>query len=94
MEKNTWGLQFVKINTNDNEFETLLALNSGTEEKARQVFDRIKAEFAENKGEPDCVIDLLDDDDSIVDDFAITTDQAKTIASLLGHSIQGRAVSA
>jgi len=78
----------VKINTDDNKFVTLLALNSGSEAKAREVFSRIKAEFAENKGEPDCVVDLLDDDDSIVDDFAITTNQAQTIASLLGHSIR------
>jgi len=85
--KNTWGLQFVKINIEDNEFETLLAINCGSEEKARKVFSRIKIEFSENKGEPDCVVDLLDEDDSIVDDFAITTDQAKTIASLLGYVI-------
>ncbi|MNC13534.1 hypothetical protein D3C76_114530 [compost metagenome] len=82
MTYNTWGLQFVKIDTQENEFKTLLALNSGSEEKAWEVFNRIKAEFAENTGEPpDCVIDLLDKDDSIVDDFAITLAQAKTIAS-------------
>lgn len=88
MSENTWGIQFVKINTEKNEFETLLALNTGSETKARETFNRIKTEFTENKGEPDCVVDLLDSDDSIIDDFSITITQAKNIASLLGHSIE------
>lgn len=86
MQNNTWGLQFVRINEQD-EFETLLALNIGSEKKTKEVFDRVKKEFSENKGKPDCLLDLLDNGDSIVDDFAITTDQARSIASLLGHEI-------
>ncbi|WP_342436753.1 hypothetical protein NSS79_25985 [Paenibacillus sp. FSL L8-0436] len=65
----------------------MLVLKGVSKEYAKETFNRIKSEFVENKGEPDCVVDLLDEDDSIVDDFAITTAQAKTIASLLGHSI-------
>ncbi|MBA9086523.1 hypothetical protein FHR92_003001 [Fontibacillus solani] len=87
MNENTWGLQFVRINIQANEFETLLVLKGVSEEYARETFNRIKSEFSENKGEPDCVVDLLNEDDSIVDDFAITNDQAQTIASLLGHSL-------
>ncbi len=87
MSEQSWGLQFVKINTEKNEFEDLLVLKGVSESYAREVFDRIKTEFAENKSEPDCVVYLLDEDDSIVDDFGITTAQAQTIASLLGHSL-------
>lgn len=36
MTQNTWGLQFVKIDTEENEFKTLLALNNGSEAKARK----------------------------------------------------------
>lgn len=88
MDNNTWGLQFVKINTKDNKFETLLALNTGSEAETRAIFDRIKNEFTENKGEPDCIVDLLDADDSIVDDYALTKNQVISIASLLGHKIK------
>ncbi|OMD04715.1 hypothetical protein MKX34_11660 [Paenibacillus sp. FSL R5-0636] len=87
MDENTWGLQFVRIDVQANEIETLLILKGVSEEYARETFNRIKLEFSENKGEPDCVVDLLDEDDSIVDDFGITLSQAKSIASLLGHSI-------
>jgi hypothetical protein len=87
MNEETWGLQFVKVNTEENKFEDLLVLKGVSESYARETFDRIKAEFTENKGEPECVVDLIDEDDSIVDDFAITISQAKSIASLLGHSI-------
>ncbi|WP_438498589.1 hypothetical protein [Paenibacillus sp. IHBB 3054] len=89
MNVDTWGLQFVKINVLKNEFETLLILKGVSEKYAKETFNRIKTEFAGNNGEPDCVVDLLDEDDSIVDDFGITLSQAKSIASLLGHSIAG-----
>lgn len=87
MNEQTWGLQFVKVNTEENKFEDLLVLKGVSESYAREIFDRIRTEFTENKGEPDCVVDLLDEGDSIVDDFGITLSQAKSIASLLGHSI-------
>lgn len=87
MNADTWGLQFLKINVLQNEFETLLILKGVSEKYAKETFNRIKTEFKENNGEPDCVVDLLDEDDSIVDDFSITINQAKIIASLLGHSI-------
>jgi hypothetical protein len=87
MSEQTWGLRFVKVNTEENVFEDLLILKGVSESYAREVFERIRTEFAENKGEPDCVIDLLDEDNSIVDNFTITLTQAQTIASLLGYSI-------
>lgn len=85
--ENTWGLQFVKVNVEENNFETLLGLNMQTEEKTREIFNRIKSEFTESKNEPDCVVDLLDEDDSIVDDYALTMDQVITVASLLGYVV-------
>ncbi|MFF2532248.1 hypothetical protein ACFVS2_25395 [Brevibacillus sp. NPDC058079] len=87
MTENTWGLQIVKVNVEEGGFDTLIALNIGNEAKTRDMFNQIKNEFTKNNGEPDCVLDLLDDEDSIVDDWAITKKQAVEIASRLGHNI-------
>ncbi|QRV11400.1 hypothetical protein JR311_19660 (plasmid) [Bacillus velezensis] len=86
--KNTWGLSFVKVDLENDRLNQLLGLNLETEQKAKEVFDRIKNEFKENKGEPDCVIDLIDEDDSIVDDYPLTENQIVTVALLLGHEIK------
>ncbi|QAT68031.1 hypothetical protein EQZ20_24470 (plasmid) [Bacillus glycinifermentans] len=85
--ENTWGLAFVKIDIENDQFNELLALNLGTEQKAREVFDRIKNEFKENKGEPDCIIDLIDEYGEIIEDYPLTKNQLITVASLLGHKI-------
>ncbi|MCY8737533.1 hypothetical protein P8881_19555 [Bacillus haynesii] len=85
--ENTWGLAFVKIDLENDQFNELLALNLGTEQKAREVFGRIKNEFKENKGEPDCIIDLIDEYGDIIEDYPLTKNQIVTIASLLGHEI-------
>lgn len=88
MDKNTWGLQFVKIDIEGNKFNTLLALNIGNEIEARVSFDRIRNEFTENKGEPDCIVDLLDENDDIIEDFSLTGSQVISIASLLGYKLE------
>jgi hypothetical protein len=88
MSQNTWGIGFTRINTEADTFETLLELNTGNETKTRKLYEQIKAEFVRNDGEPDCLIDLLDEDDSIVDDYPITLDQAKAIADKLGHKLK------
>lgn len=44
LNKNTWGIGFYELNEKD-EFNKLLGLNLGTEQKAREVFDRIQNEF-------------------------------------------------
>lgn len=85
---NTWGLEFMKIDLQENKIESILGLNMGTEEYTRSVFNKIKNEFAENKGDPEVVIDLLDESDDIIEDFSVTTAQALSISSLLGHTIK------
>lgn len=73
------------MNVKKDTFETLLPIGLGTEEKARELFDRIKSEFPKNEGEPEIVIDLLDEHFDIQDGFPVTFIQAATIAELLGH---------
>lgn len=85
--ENTWGLAFIQIDTEKDQFNELLSLNLGSEHEAREVFDRVKREFKENNGEPDGVIDLIDENEEIIDDYALTTNQLIIIAAMLGHEI-------
>ncbi|WP_144523152.1 hypothetical protein [Bacillus pumilus] len=85
--ENTWGLAFIQIDTEKDQFNELLSLNLGSEHKAREVFNRVKNEFKENDGEPEGVIDLLDENEEIIDDYALTTNQLITVAAMLGHEI-------
>ncbi|WP_339304456.1 hypothetical protein NST33_18240 [Paenibacillus sp. FSL L8-0435] len=91
MSKNTWGFALTKINIEEDEFESLLEVNTGEEKKTKSMFEQIKSNFPENKGEPEVVIDLLDSNDDIIDDYAVTLDQAKSIAQLFGHVILSEA---
>lgn len=86
--KNTWGLAFYKLNHEKNEINQLLGLNLGTEQKAKEVFDRIKNEFKKNEGKPDSIIDLIDENYNIIEDYPLTKNQLVTVASLLGHEIK------
>jgi hypothetical protein len=87
MSKNTWGLQFIKVNIEENKFDRMLSLNIGNEEETKELFYIYKSIFAENKGDPDCVIDLLDENDDIIDDFSVTKNQATEIALSLRHRL-------
>lgn len=83
-----WGLAFTRINAKENIIESLLGIGFKSEEYAREVFNRISCEFTENKGDPDMVIDLVDEYDNIIDDFSITSSQGETIARLLGYRLE------
>lgn len=84
---NTWGLIFTKVNIEEDKFDTLLSLNTGSEEETRNLFERIKREFKSNTGEPQALIDLVDENDDIIDDYPVTYGQVQTIAALMGHKI-------
>jgi hypothetical protein len=83
--KNTWGLVFNCINEEKDEIVELLGLNLGSESEAKVYFDKIKTEFpSESK---DCIVDLVDEDDDIIDDYALSKKQAIEIAARFGHEI-------
>lgn len=84
---NTWGLRFTQVDVRNNEIKTLLALNTGGEEGTRILFEDIKKQFPKNQGEPDSVIDLLDEMDDIIDDHPVTREQLTQVALGLGHKI-------
>ncbi|MEC3665005.1 hypothetical protein [Bacillus subtilis] len=87
LNKNTWGIGFYELNEKD-EFNKLLGLNLGTEQKAREVFDRIQNEFKKNTVNPDAIIDLVDEDYNVIEHYPLTKKQIVTVASLLGHEIK------
>ncbi|MED3677081.1 MULTISPECIES: hypothetical protein [Bacillus amyloliquefaciens group] len=90
MQKNTWGLSFCSIDEKEQNIK-LLGLNFGTEQKAKEIFDRIKNEFEQNTGKPDSIIDLIDEEEDIIDEYPLTKNQLVTVASLLGHTIKENA---
>ncbi|KAB2333988.1 hypothetical protein [Bacillus mesophilum] len=90
MNENTWGFQFVRINDAADGFDTLLALNIGDEHKTRELFEEISNEFEAVKGgpgSPNYIIDLLDEEESIIDDISVTKEEAIKIAAKLGHKL-------
>ncbi|WFP05539.1 hypothetical protein [Bacillus velezensis] len=87
LNKNTWGIGLYELNEKD-EFNKLLGLNLGTEQKAREVFDRIQIEFSKNTVNPDAIIDLVDEDYNVIEHYPLTKKQIVTVASLLGHDIK------
>lgn len=83
--ENTWGLQFVQIDEANNDFKYLFGVNCGTEQEARKQFDKIKRIFPTfNTNEYDCIVDLIDENDDIYEDHALSFEQVKEIAFLMG----------
>lgn len=83
---NKWTLSFVEFDNENQEFKTLLTIEA-SETHVKETFNRIKNEFKENTGEPDCIIDLVDEYDSIIDNYSLTKQQLVSVASLLGFEL-------
>jgi len=87
-ESEKWGLVFHEVDLENQEYKTLLYL-TGTESRIKAAFENMKNQFKRHKGEPDCVISLIDVDDneSTVDDYPLTKMQMTSIATLLGFEL-------
>lgn len=84
-----YGIKFNKIDTEKNTIIQLLAFNIGeTEEQAYGVFHKIENHYIENKGEPEVVIDLVDENSSILHDYALKYEDAKELALSMGWDIE------
>jgi hypothetical protein len=83
--KNTWGLVFNSINEEKDEVVEIFGLNLGSESDARFYFDKIKTEF--HSKDDHCIVDLVDEEDSIVDDYPLSKEQVLEIAARFGHEI-------
>ena len=86
--KNTWGIQFTQIDYEADKFIKLLGLNIGNENESRVLFNEIKSTYQGNQTEPEVVIDLIDEEDGIVEDYGLTREQANEIADKLGQQLK------
>lgn len=85
--KNTWGLQFTEVNHETQEFITHKALNIGDEKKTNELFEKLKSTY-KSPEESNFIIDILDEEDSIVDDHSISKEDFIKFADDLGHEIK------
>lgn len=84
-----YGITFNKVDTKKNEITQLLAFNIGeTEEQAFEVFRKIENHYAKNDGEPEIVIDLVDEHWTILHDYSLTFEDAKELAFSMGWDIE------
>lgn len=75
--ENTWGLKFVKIDEANNIFIDLFGVNCGTKQNAKEQFEKIKRIFPmSNDDIHECVVDLVDENDDIYDDYGLSYEQA------------------
>lgn len=84
-----YGITFNKVDTEKDEIVQLLAFNIGkTEEQAYQVFRKIENHYVKNDGEPEIVIDLVDEHWTILHDYSLTYKDAKELAFSMGWDIE------
>lgn len=85
---NKWGLVFHEVDMEKQEYKTLLYL-TGVENQIKTTFENMKNQFKRLKGEPDCVVSLIDvgDNESTVDDYTLTKMQMTSVATLLGFEL-------
>lgn len=80
-------LSFNKVNVEENKVSRLLALMVGnTESEAQKVFEKIKNHYDEINY-PDVVLDLMNDDLEIIDDYRITFENAVDLADSMGWDL-------
>lgn len=82
---NHWHLTFTEIHVDENIAKTLLSI-SNTEENVRRTFGIAKAQF-QSEIETNCIIDLRNSNHDIIDDCAVTYQQMKNLADLLGFEL-------
>lgn len=87
-ESNKWGLVFHEVDVENQEYKTLLYL-TGAESQMKATFENMKSQFKRHKGDPDCVVSLIDVDDneSTVDDYPLSKMQMTSVATLLGFEL-------
>lgn len=81
-----WHLTFRQTNVDENSSDTLLSL-SNSEENVKRIFGIAKAQY-ESVDPTDCIIDLRDNNQQIIDDCTVTFKQMKNLADLLGFDLK------
>ncbi|MFE5473858.1 hypothetical protein [Bacillus safensis] len=82
VDKWTWGLNFTSINIDENEINNVHSLVFAFEGHAKYIFNLIKNEYEENRGQPECTVDLMNEE-VILEDYSLTRKQVDKIISKL-----------
>jgi hypothetical protein len=87
---NKWGLVFTQMDQEKQEFIRLIGLNFASEERAKSMFYKIKADYPSVK--EDCIVDLVDEINDIIEDYPLSREQVEEIVAMLGHEIEETAI--
>lgn len=82
VDKWTWGLNFTSINIDENEINNVHSLVFAFEGHAKYIFDLIKNDYEENRGQPEGTVDLMNEG-VILEDYSLTRKQVDKIVSKL-----------
>ncbi len=80
------AITFTEIDLVNDEFYNILTLCIGkTYEEALTFFNQVKESYPKHEGEPEIVIDFIDNDWSIINDYPLSKENARHLAQRMGH---------
>lgn len=83
------GIVFTEVDLINDEFITHLSLCVGkTYEEGLNFFNQIKESYPSNEGEPEMVIDFIDKDWSVIEDYSLTKENARHLAMRMGYALK------
>ena len=83
------AITFTEVDLKNDDFINRLTLCIGKSyDEALNYFNQIKENYPEHTGEPEFVIDFIDSDWSIIDDFPLSKEHARHLAFRMGHSLK------
>lgn len=83
------AITFTEVDVVNDEFKSHLTLCIGKNyEEALVFFNQIKESYPKHEGEPEIVIDFIDMDWSILDDYPLTKENARHLAMRMGHVLK------
>jgi hypothetical protein len=83
------AITFTEVDLKNDGFITHLTLCIGKNyEEGLKFFNQIKESYPKHEGEPEMIIDFIDTDWSLIDDYPITKENAIHLAMRMGHVLK------
>jgi hypothetical protein len=83
------AINFTGVDLVNDAFIDHLTLCVGkTHEEGLKFFNQIKDSYPKHEGEPEIVIDFIDQDWSILDDYPLSKENARHLAMRMGHVLK------
>lgn len=83
------AITFTEVDLANDEFISHLTLCIGNDhEEALRYFNQIKETYPVYDGEPEIILDFIDSDWSIIDDYSLTRENARQLAMRMGHILE------